>query len=802
MFLDNIIIKTKNDSIGKSIEFTHNTNFNERLNLEKVKNNYNLSEYSFQYNDFSSLPHFMSRAQDHWGYYKGTDMNISDNLTDAYFNLYYSSREPNTQFSSIGTLKKIIYPTKGWTEFTYEPHSYSKYIKEDLSLINEENMAGGVRISSTVNNDGNGNIVTKNYKYTSERNSNTSSGILNLKNLYFYPEWKVNTLYEHYNAVHASGYYHEKNFTINTLLPQINFSGSHVGYSKVYEYDSRGTTEYNFTDFADYPDLPFNTTLSKEHSIFENRTNNDFLRGKEKLRVVYDTQGNPLSKITNTYSKIGEYNTFNARSNAYEGQIVCPGAVPGCVDLNRHVFGSTYFLPYYDFKITNQIQEDYFGANKVVLNKSYEFYNDSENQFTLLKKESTNINSDILSNEYKYASNLTGTIYSEMMNNFLTDIPISIQKNKNNHVINKIEYIYDKTSLTSNKIQLTKLLSYDINSGISSLESSYNVYDNVGNLLEHKTKDSTPTTFLWGYNQSRVIAKIEGATYSEIMQAFQLNPNDNSSYLAMDIIKKSNLDRNETTENDLLSALQNFKTKTELQNFHITTYTYDPLAGVKTVIFPSGMKEQYKYDLANRLEKILDKDSKIMKEYKYNFAPTKHYNSIQSRTFTRNNCGANYIGGTYTYTVPANTYFSYLSQLDADQKAIDDINANGQNTANLNAICIPILPCSFRFSSVIGTPAFSNNVTYSITDTVNFDVVFSGYGINQSWANGVNIGIVGPDCIPSVNREIIYMETSSLANRQWKINIDTAGNCTVKLLSGLVNSTSYSPLVFQFQYQK
>jgi hypothetical protein len=56
--------------------------------------------------------------------------------------------------------------------------------------------------------------------------------------------------------------------------------------------------------------------------------------------------------------------------------------------------------------------------------------------------------------------------------------------------------------------------------------------------------------------------------------------------------------------------------------------------------------------------------------------------------FTRNNCGEGSEGTAVTYTVPANTYFSYLSQVDADQLAIDDITLNGQTYANQHGSCI------------------------------------------------------------------------------------------------------------------
>ena len=63
------------------------------------------------------------------------------------------------------------------------------------------------------------------------------------------------------------------------------------------------------------------------------------------------------------------------------------------------------------------------------------------------------------------------------------------------------------------------------------------------------------------------------------------------------------------------------------------------------------------------------------------------YNEEKSETFTRNNCEPGFIGGEYEYVVPAGKYSSTISQDDANQKALDEIEANGQAQANINAEC-------------------------------------------------------------------------------------------------------------------
>lgn len=64
------------------------------------------------------------------------------------------------------------------------------------------------------------------------------------------------------------------------------------------------------------------------------------------------------------------------------------------------------------------------------------------------------------------------------------------------------------------------------------------------------------------------------------------------------------------------------------------------------------------------------------------------YNVEKSKVFYKNDCEDGFIGAPYTYTVGAGKYTSGVSQEDADRKALDDIDKNGQGQANLNGECI------------------------------------------------------------------------------------------------------------------
>lgn len=88
-------------------------------------------------------------------------------------------------------------------------------------------------------------------------------------------------------------------------------------------------------------------------------------------------------------------------------------------------------------------------------------------------------------------------------------------------------------------------------------------------------------------------------------------------------------------------------------------------------------------------------------------------NEPQSRTFTKNNCGSGYIGSSITYTVPEGKHTSTISQEDANQKAIDDVNTNGQAYANA---ADPSSNCTLiQNVTVTLTNAYSSGYPYPVT---------------------------------------------------------------------------------------
>jgi len=137
----------------------------------------------------------------------------------------------------------------------------------------------------------------------------------------------------------------------------------------------------------------------------------------------------------------------------------------------------------------------------------------------------------------------------------------------------------------------------------------HSYYDN-GNVKEVSKTDGTRIVYIWGYNQTVPIAKIENATYVQV-----------SGYVA-GIQTASNNDNDRTegiagSEGTLRTALTNLRNA--LPNAQMTSFTYDPLIGVTSITDTRGRIVYYHYDSFNRLQFVKDHDGNMVSKTEYNY---------------------------------------------------------------------------------------------------------------------------------------------------------------------------------------
>lgn len=570
--LDNITIKI-NSNLYKTINLNHNSSLNERLNLVGVSifegNSTSSSDYSFLYNNFSLLPDYLSTAIDHWGFYKGGSGFTTSNYSNHYF-----EREPNPAFLQIGSLKKIIYPTKGFTEFEYEPHDYSKFVNENLNLQDEVNIAGGLRVKKIHTFDGISK-TTKEIKYVTDLTSNISSGILAMKNKYNWPTWQTRTWPE-------NSLYQEANFSINAIIPHNNFSGSHIAYSKVYEINNsdNGYTTYEYTNYQDYPDIPYVNTLNVQQSQFNEHSRKDFKRGLEKKISFYNNQNSLIKKIENTYNTI---NYKTARGYNYDQFMPCPGV--GDVV----VIGNTYEIEYSDFKLTSSIETDYLNGNaisKTSTQTNVVYPNDATfygNTFLRSETVQTNRSGGTKTIQYNYPFDFTGTIESNMISkHFFPAIETitsrfgdPITRNKNIY-----QLVATNTTFPTQTYPMITSTQAAKNQDTYQTDIVIDKYDKDGNILQYHKDGGINNSFVFSNNL--LMYKLENATWNEY------TPTTNFATFNSNPAKKA------------------------------TKYSYNIYRNIESITHPNGIIEKYQYDINNRLEKILDQNDKVLKKFEYN----------------------------------------------------------------------------------------------------------------------------------------------------------------------------------------
>ena len=195
--------------------------------------------------------------------------------------------------------------------------------------------------------------------------------------------------------------------------------------------------------------------------------------------------------------------------------------------------------------------------------------------------------------------------------------PVQVETYKNGVLMSTIRTNFHEpytSILVSKDIQTSK--------GTAPLEDRiiYHRYDYKGNPVEVSKKDGTHVVYIWGYNHSQPIAKIENASYFDVqnqvsnLQTLSNNDNDRTIDTKNSL---GNVIAYNGKEGKLREALQGLRNA--LPNAQVTTYTYDPLIGVTSMTDPKGYTIYYEYDEFNRLKQVKDADGNILTNNQYNY---------------------------------------------------------------------------------------------------------------------------------------------------------------------------------------
>nr|WP_286943724.1 hypothetical protein [Allomuricauda sp.] len=124
--------------------------------------------------------------------------------------------------------------------------------------------------------------------------------------------------------------------------------------------------------------------------------------------------------------------------------------------------------------------------------------------------------------------------------------------------------------------------------------------DAFGNVQQEKNRSNVITSYIYGYGGKRLVAKIEGATYSDAIALVDTT-----------IIDDSNDD------DALINELAQLRLG--LPDAFVTIYTYHPSIGMTSMTDARGRTTRYVYDDFYRLSHVVNNEGHILKKNEYTY---------------------------------------------------------------------------------------------------------------------------------------------------------------------------------------
>lgn len=548
----------------------------------------NEGRYSMQYYDEDQMfPLQGTSSIDHWGYYnRDTTYNILDLRPALYISkdksieiITSTNRNPNFNFATKGILKKLSYPTGGYTTFEYENHTYSKYLTRygtgDFlpSLLDEipAKTTGGIRIRKITDYSSAGEKTSRKYHYNS---NGLSSGILLNTPRYTYFE-KISTVYG-MRIIDIESF---------SQLPCYMMNTSHIEYTNVQETQSDGSRiEYQFTSYMTFPDVQ--NQSEKRKMSDKSLQCEPLLANNLYIQPDYMTSARGRVNATIYYDKNQRRKTHFASIYDTSKSLAYVESIAGALE-EYYILRTT--VESYPILRTEETEYGDSTNEKITTTKSY-LYNKLGQTVSVRQ---TNSDGSIHCDSTVYVSdipvNQRSNIHKGMIAAGVLESPIRIYKmiQKPGETTAKIvktdTYAYLQVPSTT-QFRLASVnstgpkLSYEAPFDVSGLVAYYNLYDKGGRLLQMTDKNRVSTCYIWGHNGLYPVAKIVNATYAEVMACDA----DLANLLTAPISGK-------------LPESLHTKLRNGLPNAEVTIYEHIPFIGLRKIIDPTGRGISYTY---------------------------------------------------------------------------------------------------------------------------------------------------------------------------------------------------------------
>jgi YD repeat-containing protein len=431
------------------------------------------------------------------------------------------------------------------------------------------------------------------------------------------------------------------NIKFNVTTTSSNYyltSAFHVGYKNVrFLRQGLGYTENHYTS-------PFTYPSSDGTFIYPYRPepNLGFKRGKLIKSEVINEVGDILLETINDYDFSEEIVAKSMEINAIPGLIFqffdqyhafntnvpdkpIPSHVgvshpPTSIYLQANAIGGNY-VSYVDgfihsnwSKLIKTTSRKYFYEDNGLSNSVETVKNIQYSDFNFLPSVETITNSkgETIRTEILYPDRYSETGFNSsnqfVLQNMLAANVINTPILKRTSIISsgsgRSSEQLSKVSTIYNEFESNQFLPVTVSTQKSVTDPmeprlTYHDYDEYGNVLDVSKQDGTHVSYIYGYNKTLPIAKIEGRTYADVITALGISsPNE--------------------THMTNINNLRNTFSVTD--PFMITTYEYEIGIGIKKVTDPRGRTMTYYYDDFNRLEYVTDHDGNMLSKNEYKYA--------------------------------------------------------------------------------------------------------------------------------------------------------------------------------------
>jgi YD repeat-containing protein len=649
-------------SFGEGYFLSSGTGYSKDLNrlklteiIEKDLQGNTNNKYSFEYKEDVMLPIRTSLAQDWWGFYNGQTGNSSlinsETITfEAFpYQVGGSNREPSSSYMQACILKKISYPTGGYTEFDYESNYYGS-----------GSMAGGLRVKEIRDYEKTGTTpVKKIYKYGT---GETGMGILLIpaEGLTSYKQTINFTWWSQYCTADCWG--KRMVITGRPLYDLGGLNGAPVVYPEARVYEENSTTMPNGKQVSKF-NVYTESFMGVDQAYCNGRFQlNDNWKGGDKTNSV-SYIGNTSNKSQEDTSSYSLYlnnsitGTKVGRKMIHEG--ICTYVPPNIADF--------YYFDYPVYsglkKLTSSTTKQYSSLSQsdyVETQSSYYYDNMNNLHQQLSRKTVTNSAGTTDLTKYWYPKDYDSvSISGALLRSHIIAVPVKEESYRNGNIISGKVTKYNNygNPYEIHLLETDKPLTAPTHNPNQLVPSGYVKradlsYDANQNLLTVQKSDDNKTSYIWGYDSDMPIAEINNSvTNGYYFNGFEnsdgnstlndcktgrksrtggfykyLNPLQNGTYLLSWWSKSgSTWSFNSTTVSvttgyySISLTGQVDDVRLYLKTSTMKTYTYDPQIGLTSVSDENGVVTYYEYDDSGRLKYIKDQDGNIIQFTEYHY---------------------------------------------------------------------------------------------------------------------------------------------------------------------------------------